>query len=89
MDDEAIAGAGQAVGSDRDQATFALGIALEREAVHDEGIVAHHAELQLVRHHGVGDGRAGGEVLPFEFELDVGIFAVGRQILLEEMQLRG
>ena len=41
----------EVVGRDRDQAALALRIVLEREAVHDQRIVAHHAELQLVRHH--------------------------------------
>ena len=87
VDDDAVAGAGEAVGGDRDQPALAFRIVLEGEAVHDQRIVAHHAELQLVRHHRVGDGRAGGEVLPFELELDVGVFAVLRQIFLEQMQL--
>ena len=87
MDDETIAGAGHAVSRNRDKAALAFRILLEREPVDDEGIVSHRTELQLVGHHAVGDRRARGEVLPFEFELDVGILAVGRKVLLQETQL--
>ncbi|MGY3364981.1 hypothetical protein ACVWZL_002106 [Bradyrhizobium sp. GM2.4] len=87
VNDDAVAGARQAVGGDADQPALALGIAVKSEAVHDQRIVAHHADLQLVGHHRVGDGRAGGEVLPLQLELDVGVFAVFRQIFFEEMEL--
>ena len=87
MHDEAVARAVDVVGGDRDQPALAFRIALEGEAVHHQRIVAHRAELQLVRHHAVGDGRAGGEVVPLEFELDVGVLAVLRQILLQQIEL--
>ena len=87
VDDDAVAGAGQAVGGDADQAALAFGIALEGEAVHDQRIVAHHADLELVRHHRIGDGRTGREILPLQLELDVGVFAVLREVFFKEMQL--
>ncbi len=76
-----------AVGRDRDEPALAFRIALEGEAVHHQRIVAHHAELKLVRHHAVGDRRAGGEVVPLELELDVGVLAVLRQVLLQQLEL--
>ena len=87
MDDETIAGAGHAVSRNRDQAALAFRIVLEREPVDDEGIVSHRAELQLVGHHAVGDGRTGGEVLPFELEFDFCILAILRKVLLQQAQL--
>jgi hypothetical protein len=87
VDHEAVAGAVDVVGGDRDQLAPALRVGLEGEAVHHQRIVAHGAELQLVRHHAVGNRRARGEVVPVELKLHVGVFAVLRQIFFEELEL--
>ncbi len=87
VDHEAVARAIHVVGGNRDELAAAFRVGLEGEAVHHQRIVAHGAELQLVRHHAVGDRRARGEVVPFELEFHVGVFAVFRQVLLEELEL--
>ena len=86
MHDDAVAGAFQTVGRDRDQAAFAFRIVLEGKPVHDKRIIAHHAELKLVRHHPVGHRRARCKILPFELEFDVRVFAVLGQVFLHEME---
>lgn len=74
VDHHAVARAVQVVGDQRDQLALGLGAGLEGCAVHQQRIVAHHADLQLVRHHAVGHRRTGGEVLPVELEIDVLVF---------------
>ena len=87
VDHEPIARSVLIIGGNCDQPALAFRIGLEREAVHNQRIVAHHAELQLVRHHAIGDGRPGGEVVPLELELDAGVLAVLRQVFLQELEL--
>jgi hypothetical protein len=87
VDDETVARSEAVVSRNRDEPALAFRVVLEGEAVHHQRIVAHHAELKLVRHHAVGDGRARGEVVPLEFELDVCVLAVLRQVLREQIEL--
>ena len=74
------------IGDDCDQ--FALGFRtrLEGCAIHQQRVVAHHADLQLVGDHAVGHGRAGGEVLPVQLELDVLVFAGLGNVFVEQTE---
>ena len=83
----AVAGAIEAIGADRDKPALALRIVLESKTVHHQRIIAHHAKLQFVGHHAVGDRRSGRKILPLEFEFDIGVFGVLRQIALQQMKL--
>jgi hypothetical protein len=56
VNNDAVAAADHVVGDDRDELRFILG-GLSGGAVHHQRIVAHHADLDVVGHHAVGDRR--------------------------------
>ena len=86
VDDDAVAGALHIVGDDGYQAAFAVGVGFEGVAVHDQRVVPHHAELEFVGDHAVGDGWAGGKVLPVQLVVDVGVFAVMREEFFQQVK---
>jgi len=86
VDDDAVAAADGVIGDDRDELRFVLG-GLPGGAIHHQRVVAHHADLDVVGHHAVGDGRAGRGVLPAQLVLDVLVFAGLRQVLLQKAEL--
>ena len=86
VDDDAVAAADRVVGDDGDELRFVLG-GLPGGAVHHQRIVAHHADLDVVGHHAVGDRRAGCRVLPAQLVLEILVLAGLRQVLLEQAKL--
>ena len=71
MHHHAIARTFRVVGNQRNQAAFGFIAVLKRGTVHQQRVVAHHADLQSIGHHAVGHGWARSEVLPFNLELNV------------------
>jgi hypothetical protein len=70
----AVAAAEGVVGDDGDELRLVL-VRLPGRAVHQQRVIAHHADVDLVRHHAVGDRRPGGEVLPIELVGEVLVLA--------------
>ena len=83
MHHHAIAAAVLVVGDDRHQQGFVAGL-LAGGAIHQQRVVAHHADLDLVGHHAVGDGWSGSEVLPVDLEFDVLVLPGLGKVFLEQ-----
>ena len=86
VDNDAVAATHRVVGDDGDELRFVLG-GLPRGAVHHQRIVAHHADLDVVGHHAVGDRRARRRVLPAQLVLNVLVLAGLRQVFLQQAKL--
>ncbi|MDT4847695.1 hypothetical protein FQZ97_817610 [compost metagenome] len=84
--DHAVARTEGVVRNDGDQLGFVAPVLLAGGTVHQQRVVAHHPDLQLVGHHAIGDRRAGGEVLPVELPGDVGVLAGFGQVFFQQLE---
>ncbi|MCY1371381.1 hypothetical protein D9M69_585210 [compost metagenome] len=84
--DHAVARTEGVVRNDGDQLGFVAPVLLASGAVHQQRVVAHHPDLQLVGYHAIGDRRAGGEVLPVELPGDVGVLAGFGQVFFQQLE---
>ena len=86
MHHQPIARTKSVVSNDGHQLGFIARLRLAGGTIDQQGVVAHHADVQLLGHHAVGDGRARSEVLPVELELDVFVLASFWQVLLNQFE---